>query len=257
MIGPSILFSILFFLQSKKKIKYLYLAIGSFALYQTTNVMSRTALFSLIVGIGVLLYTLYRNEKKMRTKIVIISFCLVTISAFYIILYKMVLVRRFLQTLGFLEMGDLTAYLESYGLGVSSIEYADLHILSVIESLNAFCQSPLLGAGYVFTEQVINEHNRYLFILVSSGLLTLIPYILFFLVLISSIREVMINFSRLELHKINYGYIFFACGIMFIFKLLDEGMEAFYYWIIFSLASALIRNCKREQKIKGCYYVNT
>jgi len=246
MLAPFILFSILFYFQSKKKVKYVYLAIGGFLVYQTINAMSRSAISSLFLGIAVLLYILYRNEKGIRAKIVITSFCFFTISAVYVIEYKMIVVRRFLQLLNFLEIDLLTSYLQNYGLAISSIEQADLHITSIGKSLNAFYQSPLLGAGYGFSEHVINEHNRYLFILVSSGLLTLIAYVSFFTGIIILTRRSIRNFSHFESQTINYGYLFYACGIMFLFKLLNEGMETFYYWIFFSLASAWVLNCKRE-----------
>lgn len=51
--------------------------------------------------------------------------------------------------------------------------------------------------------------------------------------------------------EINYGYFFAACTIMYLVKMLNQAGETFYYWIVFALSSAWIRNNRLKNGIEA------
>lgn len=248
MLAPFVLYSILLYFKSNKNTKYIYLVISFVMLYQFLQASSRSALLAISAGTVILLVCLYRDDKKIRSKIVLFSFFIILAGITYLYNYFHVILR-FLALFNFLGIPTLNDFLYIYGLYTtpSGAIAFDPHYVSIFESIEAFLQSPFLGSGYIFTEHVLREHNRYLFILASSGLLTLIPYVLFFTGLTFLTGKAIKKYSRLNSPMVNYGYLFYACNISFLVKLMNEGMEAFYYWIFFAFATAWIRNCKREQ----------
>lgn len=247
MLAPAILFSILFLLKSGRKIKYIYIAISFFMIFQIIKTLSRSGIVSTFIGIVVLISCIYIHEKKGRTKIFLFSLLIFVPIIIYLFEYQFNAVLRLVQLLNILGINQIDNYLYTYGLtSFSSDAYLDPHYLYYGESLDVFVKNPIFGIGYRFSELVLRGHNRYLFILTSSGLITFIPYILFLIGLTILIRKGMLNFRHYKPSGINYGYFFYACNIMFLFKLLNEGMETFYYWIFFALAIAWIRNYKRE-----------
>ena len=55
----------------------------------------------------------------------------------------------------------------------------DPHIVSAMASIQALMENPLQGLGFTYAEQQVGELNRYLFILVSTGVVTFLAYTLF------------------------------------------------------------------------------
>lgn len=248
MLAPFILYGIFLYFKSNKNTKYIYLAISVVMLYQLLQASSRSALLAISAGTVLLLWCLYRDDKKIRSKIVLFSSFIILAGVVY--LYNNFdVILRFLALFNFLGIQALNDFLYIYGLYTtpSGAIALDPHYVSIIESLTAFFQNPLLGSGYIFTEQELREHNRYLFILVSSGLFALIAYVFFIIRLTFITGKAARYFGCHNPDMPNYGYLFYACNFMFLVKLLNEGMEAFYYWIFFAFATAWVRNCKREQ----------
>lgn len=248
MLAPFILYGIFLYLKSNKNTKYIYLAISFVMLYQSLQALSRSALFSISAGTVSLLWCLYRHDKKRKSRIVLFSSFIILAGITYLYNNFDVILRS-LALFNFLGIMTLNDFLYVYGLYTtpSGAIALDPHYESINESMTAFFQNPFLGSGYIFAEQNIGEHNRYLFILVSSGLFTLIPYVFFIIRLTFITGKAARYFGRLNPDMLNYGYLFYACNCMFLLKLLNEGMETFYYWIFFAFATAWIRNCKREQ----------
>ena len=249
MLAPAILFSLLFFIKANRSTKYFYIAMSGFVLFQIINTVSRAGIASTLVGVSMLIAMLFLHEKNERKKVALLTFLILLILFIFLLRYEMnVLFIRFAQILSAIGFEKADIYLDAFGFesfiwGPSSI---DPHLYSIGGSLQSFMENPLLGKGYIFSEITINEHNRYLFILISSGLLTLIPYVLFIAGLTFWVRKKLLNSRYRQEDGVNYLYFFYSCNVMFLVKLLNEGMETFFYWILFALASAWVRNLERD-----------
>jgi len=59
----------------------------------------------------------------------------------------------------------------------------------------------------------------------------------------------MMQFRRSGGRGMNYGYLFFALSFVFVIKLfIYEGLESYYYWIIFALATAWVNSFEEERR---------
>jgi len=255
MLAPVILFGLLFFLRARRKSKYLFLAMSGFMLIQVVLTISRAGIASTFIGIVFLTALIYIHEKSERTKIILLSTsALILITIILASRYEMNLILvRFAEILSNLGIKQVNHFLDILGFSsmIKGSSYLDPHLYSIGRSLEAFYAQPLFGNGYTFATFEINEHNRYFFILVSSGLLTFIPYFFFLGGLTLFIRKAVRQLKHFKLPGINYSYLFYACAVMFLVKLLNEGMETMYYWIWFALAMAWIRNSRRDLHTSG------
>lgn len=263
MIAP-ILFGIFNYFKSSKKARYFYLVVSLAFIIFILDSMSRSGIISLCAGLIVLLGLLYKNEKTRRKNVAIIGFIIILVTIFYSVFLEPQVMRRCLQLLNFLDVDIINNYLEKYGMenfggGVNKETFLDPHLKSIITTSKQitggvvaaggkfiFLMRLFFGSGYITAEQVLREHNRYFFIIASAGILTFIPYILFLFRLTFIIKKTAFEVVSKVSAGINLGHLFFACSIAFLLKLMNEGMETFYYWIIFSLASAWVRNVKRD-----------
>jgi len=246
-----IFFSALYYLKSKKKWRYVYLTISVFFLYQIIHSLARVGIVSFLAGYVVLLFCLYHFREVDRRKLLFFSLGSGVVFL-AIVAGNVIVVRRFLQLLNVLDIGVLNQYLEAFDIySFSSVQFADPHIQSSRDSIKAISEHPLLGKGFAFAEHTVREHNRYLFILVSAGLLTLAPYTVFFIVQSAqAIRRANVFFPANE-RGINYGHFFAACAVMYVLKLLNQAGEIFYYWIVFALSAAWIRNNRLHSRTGG------
>jgi hypothetical protein len=246
LLAPFVFFSILFYFISRNKMKYIYLIISFFMIYQILNTMSRSGIISFFSGLFVLLCIAYYREVRVRGTVILFSLLLGSI-VFYIFISKPYIIRRLLQPINILGFGFINEYLMAYEiLDLSGIGGIDQHIVTLFISLDVFIRNPFLGSGFTFAAVEINELNRYLFILVSAGLLTVIPYIIFFTGLTFSIGKYLRYLNLMNSKDSYMEYLFFALSITYLVKLMNQGLELYYYWIFFSLSSAWIRNWRRE-----------
>jgi len=86
------------------------------------------------------------------------------------------------------------------------------------------------------------EHNRYLFILSTSGLLTAVPYALFLLSLAGLTWKPFPARRKTPEPSIHLGILLFPALILFALQINNCGQERYYYWVFFGLAAAWIRN---------------
>ena len=87
------------------------------------------------------------------------------------------------------------------------------------------------------------EHNRYLFILSTSGLLTVVPYVLFHAVSGCCCPGKRFRAGRgLREQDFHLGILLFPALILFALQIINCGQERYYYWVFFGLAAAWIRN---------------
>jgi len=253
MLTPLVLFGLMSFVCSRGRTRFFYLVVSFLMLAQIIDTMSRVGMVTVAVGIFILGWYIFQYKKRERLKIIItLSFIITAAIAYLIAFDKMAAVIRFLDLV---PMFELPSFLREYKGLLPHVDVVDPHIATMGESFKTFLASPLFGSGFVFKGEGTQELNRYLFILASAGIFTFISYILFFWGLIVSIRKTMLNFRPLKSYELNYGYLFFAFGIAFLLKFSNQGQELFYYWIIFAIASAWVRNTKNERLIVADYNV--
>ena len=137
----------------------------------------------------------------------------------------------------------------------TKIEFSgDGHIDSLNETLRNFKEAPFLGNGISNIEGKYKndrwyaEHNRYLYILSTAGLLTLIPYVAFILGLIIIARKTFLNKLKSNRSIQDIGLVLYPSVLLFAIQINNAGMETYYYWIFFGLAAAWIRNSKSEDR---------
>ena len=126
----------------------------------------------------------------------------------------------------------------------------DGHIESMRETVARARSYPLLGYGVgklIGEHQTPEsswhiEHNRYLFILATSGLLAVVPYILFLIALSWLAWKTLSPRCNIQGGCNDIGLVLFAALILFILQITNCGQERYYYWVFFGLAAAWIRN---------------
>lgn len=258
MLAPAVLLGLIYFLRAESKIKYLYFVCSLFMLWEIMKTMSRAGIMTIVVGAAVAVYCVFMNERFRRKKIMLFSALFLLLAGFYTVKYQSVTVLRLLQPLNVFEIQSINEFLFRHNiLEFSTDSYADPHWDTVAMSLDTFKQSPYFGMGYSYAQFFLREHCRYLFILASAGLMTFVPYVLFLLTAVWKSGRNMKRYRRINQPVFNYGYIFFACNVMFVAKLFNEGMETFYYWIVIALSMAWIRNCERIEATESADHVKT
>ena len=127
----------------------------------------------------------------------------------------------------------------------------DGHIESMMKTLERVRVNPMLGYGvgnligeYSTPESRWHvEHNRYLFILSTAGLLSVVPYVLFVLSLLwlAAWKAVPAGMGSRDA-DCPIGILLFPAVFFFTLQLNNCGQERYYYWVFFGLAAAWIRN---------------
>jgi O-antigen ligase len=122
--------------------------------------------------------------------------------------------------------------------------------MTVKETLSYIYQNPFLGMGMSHLIDLQNlsygkEHNNYLSIAASFGILTLIFYILFVILLFIMLHKRIKKISQNPLTK-NIGIVLGAGFLALIVFLNFAPAEFHFIWIWFGLAAAWLRNCEDE-----------
>ena len=126
----------------------------------------------------------------------------------------------------------------------------DGHIESILKTLERARANPMLGYG---VGKLINEHStpesrwrvehdRYLFILSTAGLLTAVPYFLFVLSLLWLAWKAVLAGRGSRDADGSIGILMLSAVFFFTLQLNNCGQERYYYWVFFGLAAAWIRN---------------
>jgi|GEM_PF-2173179 len=250
LLSPIILFSLYRYIQCNNWRRFLYLAIVALMVYQIIYTLSRAGLASLMAGTAVLLTCIFIAERKSRGRILFLAVFLILETVLVVLQDKPFLLMRYLQPLNIIGDERINQFLISSGVHwKGSLAVVDPHLKAAASSLKAFSASPLLGAGYSMIHFEILELNRFIFVLSSAGLLTFLPYLTAFVsVIVLSLRGMM-QFRRSGGRGMNYGYLFFALSFVFVIKLfIYEGLESYYYWIIFALATAWVNSFEEERR---------
>jgi hypothetical protein len=248
---PSLYGVYFFSLNSRTRMRWVFLLISLLMISQIINTLSRTDFAVVGTGLIMLWGSLVYEGTIQKKKLALVFLLLFAGIGFYVLFFKPILIGRILQMFTFLGIKSFNTYLLSRGvMPEAHINTPDPHIVSAMVSLHTLMKNPLQGCGFTYAEQQVGELNRYLFILISSGVVTFLAYALFWCSLIYSIGSTMIKTKRARLSP-QLGPYAMACCTALMIKFIYVGLEVFYYWIIGSLAMAWVYATKRSSAVAG------
>lgn len=236
-------------------LKYFYYTSSTIMIFIIIGTMSRSGIVSLIVGIMMFLWCIRKKIQKRFMIVIVVIVMGILISNEYSII-RLISLLDSMWTFFFdseFFRGLLLKYVHRYG-GIET------HVESFEYGFRFFMETPIWGHGIPNIEEMVKSirqfsiHNRYLYILISAGVVTLIPYIGFIATLIVIARKTLLDGIKANSTINNIGFVLFPGCILFMVKLLNEGMEAYYYWIFFGLTAAWIRNS--AYKVKNGNIIN-
>ncbi|MCL4417269.1 MAG: O-antigen ligase family protein [Actinobacteria bacterium] len=251
MLAPLILIGFYYAMNSSGLLKFFYFVSSFFMFYTLTNTLARSSFVAFMIGLVLFLW-LIREKKK---DVLIILLAITTI-----LLTNKPMQYRFIQLIGAVVQEAVKkppVVQEAVKKMEKKVYFSnDGHIDSIFETYKNFKKAPFLGNGISYMESKYKdnrwyaEHNRYLYMLSTAGLLTVIPYAGFILSLILISLKTLINKLRTnkKLSDIGSGLVLCPSVLLFAIQINNAGMETYYYWIFFGLAAAWIRNSKSEDR---------
>lgn len=254
MLAPLVIFGFYKAVKSPKWQCKLFLLPSSFLLYTLIGTTSRSSFIAFFIGL--LLFLWFIRRKWLHVLVMLIATATLIYSNSFMV-YRLALLSSavYSKTIDSVEkskMPSWTSYLEkSLKKHDSSLTISkDPHIESISTTIERTRRHPLLGYGIgkILDEHAGEgmswhiEHNRYLFIMSTSGILTVIPYLLFIVSLLWIAWKFLNNLSRNAPDTFNIGIILFPAIFLFMIQINNCGLERYYYWIFFGFAAAWIRN---------------
>ena len=232
---PLIFVGLYFRKNSAGKLRYLYLCAILFLIFCVLMTISRGPFISLIAGMIYLTWWKWFKFKEVMFITFIFIILLLTFA-------KLTFLRLAITFAPFIPI-DLSF------LGGSG-PFEDPRFMSIKETLLYIYQNPFLGMGMSHLIDLQNlsygkEHNNYLSIAASFGILTLIFYILFVIFLLIMLHKRIKKISRNPLTK-DMGIVLGAGLLALIVYLNCAPAEFHFIWIWFGLAAAWLRNCEDE-----------
>ncbi len=251
MLAPLVLVGFYFAINSKGCLRIFYYTSALFLIFTIMSTLARSSILALFVGITLFFLAV---RKKLTGLLFGISICGLTAV---ILIFTEGAIDRIIHLLGSIDFLGQTELINKLATkrGIEFTE--DGHITSYFEGIKVFKDAPLhgiLGMGIQNFEDIFSNnrwgvpHNRYMYLLDTVGLMTLIPYIGFIIALIFVVRRTFLNRLKTHYYSCNLGLIFYPSIVLLAIKLNNEGMETYYYWIFFGLAVAWIRNLAYEEK---------
>jgi hypothetical protein len=255
-LAPLILFGFIQTIKSEKLINYIWYLPSFFLYFTLINTASRSAFFGFCVG--VLLFLWFIRKKKLHVVIIVIVLTAITMSS-AVIYYRVAqlgggLFQKLFPGLITEEMQvpNSDEIVINYGDNKIYIK-KDEHIGSVGKTINYIKDAPLFGNGISYMSkrnerEGFRELNRYLYITVTAGMLTVLPYIFFIFLLLAYSYKRLHDFVKIKNDSFTIGLILFSSVLIFAIQINNCGLESYYYWVFFGLAAAWVRNCYYEMK---------
>ncbi len=215
--------------------KYYYTFLILFLIFCIFMTVSRGPLIALMAGMVYIAFWRWFKFKEVIFTILIIIISFLTFA-------KLSFLRLAITFASFIPLDVL--YLGNYLPDI--IE--DPRLMSIDETLSYIYQHPFWGMGMsnLIDIQDVSfgkEHNNYLSIGASFGLLTLICYILFIIVLFILAHKMLKKTSKDPLNR-DIGIVLCAGLLSFIVYLNFAPAEFHFIWLWFGLVAAWARNCE-------------
>ena len=272
MLAPLILFGLYQAVGSGKILLYLYYLPSFFLLHILLSTSSRSSFIAFTAGLIVFLW--FIRKKVFHVIIILIVFTVMLTSSEFlkyrlwqiggIITSKIsdVIVSpkdapspgtapppaSIINRIEEILMNQVTTLDE--GIKKKVIVNPEGHVESINKTMSYVKAKPFLGSGITHILERSRsdemrwgtEHNRYLYILSTSGLLTLAPYVLFISALIFLSLRSRRKLARSQGAMFDIGLVLIPAVLLFAIQINNAGQERYYYWIFFGLAAAWIRN---------------
>jgi hypothetical protein len=233
MLSILVLLGLHLFLYSQGWVKWFYLGGTGLLVWTVLATLSRSAIAGLFMGLLVFLWYYRQSRFLLMLGVAGIAYSVVSSDA---------LITR---------LAELLYQIESY-TGFMVTEYLQLdiargvrrfdHFEIISRSLLAFRESPLVGVGLtgMLDRTLIQDHNRYLYLISTVGLLTTGCYVAFIFWLTS---KCWVTIRRLQRRATNpsLGVALLAACVFIIVRLVSQSNEAYYYWILLGLTAAWVR----------------
>lgn len=234
---PLIFVGLYFRKYSAGKTKYYYNILILFLMFCIFMTVSRGPLVALIAGMVYIALWRWFKFKEVLFTILILIISFLTFA-------KLSFLRLVITFASFIPLDFL--YLGKYLPDI--IE--DPRLMSLDETLSYIYQHPFWGMGMsnlidIQSLSYGKEHNNYLSIGASFGLLTLVFYILFIIVLFIMAYKMVKKISKYPLNR-DIGIVLCAGLLSFIVYLNFAPAEFHFIWIWFGLVAAWARNCENE-----------
>ena len=219
--------------------KHLYAFLVFFLMFCIFKTASRAAFVSLAAGITYLLWMRWFKPKEL---VLIITVLIISILTFGKLLFLRVLIT-------FAAFFPIDISYLGNPASVPDIT-KDWRILSISETLSYIYQNPFFGIGMSNLIDIQEfshgkEHNNYLSIAASFGMLSLIFYIVFIILLFIMVHKLIKKISSNKSMR-DMG-IAFGAGLLALIVYLNFAPAEFHFiWVWFGLSAAWIRNCKTE-----------
>jgi hypothetical protein len=254
MLAPLVIFGFFKAVKSSKWQNKLFILPSAFLLYTLIGTTSRSSFIAFFAGLSSFLWFIRRKWVH------VIAMLMVTAALVYgntFMLYRLAMISAavYSKTTDSSEQASIPFWLSGLEKALkkvdsSLVEAKDPHIESIPTTFKRALQHPLLGYGIskLLDEHAAEEmswyieHNRYLFIMSTSGFLTVIPYLLFIISLLWIAWKYLNNSSRKVPDSFNLGILLFSAIFLFVVQINNCGLERYYYWVFFGFAAAWIRN---------------
>jgi|WetSurMetagenome_2_1015567.scaffolds.fasta_scaffold17260_3 hypothetical protein len=258
MLSPLILFGFFRAVRSSTWPGWLFYIPSFFMLYTLLGTAARSSFVAFIAGLVFFLW--FIRTKRLHVLLIVLATALLVYSQPFM-MYRIgmlagAVLTKVSESTDGQKLQPVTRRLEvslkklEASLGERMPIQQDGHIESVTETIERTRNYPILGYGIgrLLAEHATSEsswhieHNRYLFILSTSGLLTVVPYVLFLIALSWLAWKTHSSGCNVQGRCIDIGLVLFPALILFAVQITNCGQERYYYWVFFGLAAAWIRN---------------
>jgi len=250
-LSPLVLVGLFYGLNSGRRMRIYYLSGVVLLLFMVSATLSRAPIIALFVGI--VWFMIYARHSATQIIWVVILFG-VFIS---MLLSTQGILDRFVLLLANIEWLEDSKMLDKYIAERGIFLRQDQHVLVAYESLKKFAEAPGFG---LFGMGVNNfwsffggnrPHSRFLMILLNTGILHLLAYLFFVLFLFLAVRKTYLKRLNIEGIGNNLGHLFVPTMAFLFVKLSYQPAETYYYWILWGLCAAWVRNSYYEQGISS------
>jgi hypothetical protein len=261
MLAPLAIYGFFKASSSSKWQSKLYFLPSFFLLYTLLNTTSRSSFIAFLSGLFPFLWSIRRKWKHVLLILFATGFLLYSNT---FMLYRLALLSAAVYSKTTGDNANIPAWMAGIEKALKRVDSSltkarDPHIESVSKTFQRTLQHPLVGYGMsnlleAHAAEGMSwhlEHNRYLSILSTSGMLTVTPYILTLMSLLFLAYKHLAEALRQRPEHLNLGVIIFPAVLLFILQINNCSQERYYYWVFLALAAAWIRNQTLSNRSSG------
>lgn len=242
-LGPLVILGIYYARYNKGAIRFFYYMASIFMIFNIFQTGSRMPLIAFGVSLLIFVRHLYKKNNYVIAAMLLV---------FGFIMINPHIKERFASSIGTVAYYK---HLITENSGQVLIMLTTIpHLDTLAVTIPAIIKSPVFGMGSTSyysaasEDHEYQEHNRFNEILITRGLIVALPYLIFIILLIAASRRMSLNSSKKAygISSYNIGIVFYPVTLMAALNLFNRTYDD-YYWIIFGLSAAWIRNLAYNQ----------